>query len=131
MGSRGYARQQPSLTQRLVMRLMRSRAAAIERESREWLVICPNCGLERSLWDIGGVRYGARSRGKRLGVRCPTCGKRSMHPVEHRSAPQQRQGAARPSLDGCATGLRAHPFQHANLPQARPHTRKPERGRTP
>jgi hypothetical protein len=83
-------RQRPSLTQRLVMWLLRGRAADIERESREWFAVCPKCGLERSYWDIGGVRYKARSRGKRPGLRCPSCGKRSMHPVEHRpiSAPR-------------------------------------------
>jgi endogenous inhibitor of DNA gyrase (YacG/DUF329 family) len=83
-------RQNLSRTQRLVMWLMRGRAADIERESREWFVTCPNCGLERSYWDIGGVRYKARSRGKRIGLRCPSCGKRSVHPVEHRPG-----GAAR------------------------------------
>jgi hypothetical protein len=66
------------------MALMRSRAADIERESREWFVVCPHCGLERTYWDLGGVRYKARSRGKRLGARCPSCRKWSMHPVEHR-----------------------------------------------
>jgi hypothetical protein len=76
--------QRPSRTQRLVMRLMRGRADEIERQSREWFVVCPSCGLERTYWDIGGVRYKARSRGKRIGLRCPSCGKRSMHPVEHR-----------------------------------------------
>jgi hypothetical protein len=79
-----YSRQRPSLTQRFVMWLMRGRAADIERESREWFVVCPNCGLERTYWDIGGVRYKARSRGKRLGLGCPSCGKRSMHAVERR-----------------------------------------------
>jgi hypothetical protein len=76
--------QRPSRTQRLVMRLLRGRADEIERQSREWFVVCPNCGLERTYWDIGGVRYKARSRGKRIGLRCPSCGKRGMHPVEHR-----------------------------------------------
>jgi hypothetical protein len=74
----------PRLTQRIVMRLMPGRAAEIERQSREWFVVCPNCGLERTYWDIGGVRYKARSRGKRIGLRCPSCGKRAMHAVEHR-----------------------------------------------
>jgi hypothetical protein len=83
-------RQRPSVTQRFVMRLLRGRASDIERESREWFVVCPNCGLERTYWDIGGVRYKARSRGKRLGLRCPSCGKRSMHAVEHRSGSPAR-----------------------------------------
>jgi DNA-directed RNA polymerase subunit RPC12/RpoP len=79
-----HSRQRPSLTQRIVMRLMRGRGDEIERESREWFVVCPNCGLERTIWDIGGIRYKARSRGKRMGVRCPSCGKRGMHAVERR-----------------------------------------------
>ena len=37
-----------SLTQRLVMHLMPGRADEIERQSREWFVLCPNCGLERT-----------------------------------------------------------------------------------
>jgi hypothetical protein len=76
----------PTLTQRIVLRLMPRRAEAIERESREWFVTCPNCGLERSIWDLGGVRYGAKSRGKSTGIKCRQCGKRSMHPVERRPA---------------------------------------------
>ena len=74
----------PSLTQRIVMRLMPGRAAEIERESRQWIVTCPNCGHERSYWDIGGGRYKAASKGKKVGMRCSECGKRSMHPVERR-----------------------------------------------
>ena len=75
-----------SLAQRIVTSLLPGRADEIERQSREWFIVCPSCGLERTYWDIGGVRYKARSRGKRLGLRCPSCGKRSMHPVEHRPA---------------------------------------------
>lgn len=73
-----------SRTQRIVLWFMRGRAAEVERESREWFVICPSCQLERTYWDIGGVRYKARSSGKRIGLHCPSCGKRGMHAVEHR-----------------------------------------------
>lgn len=73
-----------SFSQRLALRLMPGRAEEIERESREWIVTCPNCGHERSYWEMGGVRYKAKSKGKRIGMRCPSCGKRSMAPVEHR-----------------------------------------------
>ena len=81
----------PSFTQRIVMRLMPGRADEIERQSREWFIVCPNCAFERTYWDIGGVRYGARSHAKRIGARCPSCGERAMHPVEHRPgrAPQE------------------------------------------
>jgi predicted RNA-binding Zn-ribbon protein involved in translation (DUF1610 family) len=74
----------PSFTQRLAMRLMPGRADAIERESREWWITCPKCGFERTYWDVGGVRYKAKSKGKWVGLRCPKCRKRSMNPVEHR-----------------------------------------------
>ena len=76
----------PTLTQRIVMRLMPGSAEEMERQSREWFVVCPKCGFERTIWDMGGIRYKARSSGKRIGTRCPSCGKRSMHPVEHRPA---------------------------------------------
>ena len=79
-----WSRQHPSRTQRFFMWLLRGRAADVERESREWFVICPSCGLERTYWDLGGVRYKAWSRGKRTGLRCPSCGKWGMHRVERR-----------------------------------------------
>jgi hypothetical protein len=79
----------PNLIQRIVIRLMPGRAEEIERQSREWFVICPNCGLERTYWDIGGVRYKAGSRGKRIGLRCPSCDKRAMHVVERRPSGDQ------------------------------------------
>jgi uncharacterized C2H2 Zn-finger protein len=84
VSEREGSQQRLSLTQRIVMRLMPGRADEIERQSREWFIVCPNCGVERTYWDIGGVRYKARSRGKRIGLRCPSCGKRAMHAVEHR-----------------------------------------------
>jgi DNA-directed RNA polymerase subunit RPC12/RpoP len=90
MAETSYRRTEPSRTQRLFMWLMRSRAADVERESREWFVVCPNCGLERTYWDLGGVRYKAWSRGKRIGLRCPSCGKRRMHPVERRTGSATR-----------------------------------------
>ena len=76
-----------SFAQRLVTGLMPHRAAEIERESREWLVTCPDCGDSRSYWELGGVRYKAASKGKRMGITCPACGKRSMAPVERRPTP--------------------------------------------
>ena len=48
-------------------------AAAAEAESRAWLIVCPHCGFERSVWDTGGVRYRA-SGGGRVGMTCPRCG---------------------------------------------------------
>lgn len=74
----------PSFAQRLITRLLPGRAAEIERQSREWLVICPSCGRERSYWDLGGVRYKAKSAGKVMRMRCDCCGRTGLHRVEHR-----------------------------------------------
>jgi len=74
-----------SFVQRLVTRLMPRRAAEIERESREWDVVCPKCGNARSVWDIGGIRYKAASAGKRIGATCPECGERGIFEVVRHS----------------------------------------------
>jgi DNA-directed RNA polymerase subunit RPC12/RpoP len=70
-----------SFVQRLVTRLMPGRAAEIERQSREWDVVCPTCGNRRSVWEIGGIRYKAASSGKRIGATCPSCGERGLFEV--------------------------------------------------
>jgi hypothetical protein len=56
-------------------------AAAMERESRAWLVVCPHCGFSRSVWDMGGTRYKA-SGTSRIRVRCPGCGQAGWNRVE-------------------------------------------------
>ncbi len=73
-----------SFVQRLIQRFAPDRAAEIERESREWFVVCPECGRSASLWELGGVRYKAASKGKRILARCSGCGKRVMARVERR-----------------------------------------------
>jgi hypothetical protein len=40
--------------------------AAMEAESKQWKVNCPACGHERSIWDMGGIRYKAAGN-KKLG----------------------------------------------------------------
>lgn len=65
---------------------MPGRAAAIEAESREWIVGCESCGHEASYWELGGVRYGASSTGKRIRIACPSCGARALRPVERKRA---------------------------------------------
>ena len=74
-----------SRTQRLFTRLMPRRAAAIERESREWMVICPKCGFERSVWDLGGVRYKAKGS-QRVRGKCPRCGESGWFRMERRES---------------------------------------------
>jgi len=73
------------LIMRAMWRFAPKRAAAAERESREWFLICRNCGHERTYAEIGGIRYGAYSRGKRMRLRCPACGERRWHDVERRA----------------------------------------------
>ena len=72
----------------LIMRVMRRfaprHAEAAERESREWFVVCPECGTARSYAELGGIRYGAYSRGKRMRLACPACGVKRWHAVERR-----------------------------------------------
>ena len=75
-----------SFVQRIAQRLFARRAADMEQESREWTLVCPKCGHERSYWEIGGIRYKAWSRGKRTGLRCPSCGRFRMHKVVRRRA---------------------------------------------
>ena len=76
-----------SFAQRLITRLMPHRAAEIERESREWIVVCPNCGRSASYWELGGVRYKAASKGKRIRGHCSGCRKRVWARVERRETP--------------------------------------------
>lgn len=61
-------------------------AEAAEQESKEWVFVCRECGLARSYWEMGGLRYKAASKGKRTSMRCPRCGVRRVHSVERRRA---------------------------------------------
>lgn len=56
------------------------RMSAVEAESRQWMVKCP-CGFEQSIWDLGGVRYGAYSKGKKTLRHCRECGRFRWHGV--------------------------------------------------
>ena len=49
--------------------------SAMEAESREWVMRCPNCGAERSIWELGGIRYKARGQPRRR-TTCWECGKK-------------------------------------------------------
>ena len=66
--------------------------AAMEAESREWLVRCPACGHEQSIWELGGVRYGARGT-KYIFRRCTECRQVGWHLVY-----RQRDGVQLPPL---------------------------------
>ena len=38
----------------------------MEAESRQWMMQCPNCNFERSVWEMGGVRWKSAGSQKRL-----------------------------------------------------------------
>lgn len=50
---------------------------SMEADSRRWMIRC-RCGFERSVWDVGGVRWKARGNSRNY-MRCPSCGERSWH----------------------------------------------------
>ena len=54
--------------------LPRAWAADAERESKKWLMRCPNCQYEISVWDAGGIRWKAAGNPRRR-MPCPNCGK--------------------------------------------------------
>ena len=70
-----------SWLQRIVVWLLpRKWAEAAEAESRAWMMQCVKCGHEQSVWDAGGIRWGARGR-SRTYRRCESCRKYSWQKV--------------------------------------------------
>jgi hypothetical protein len=64
--------------------LPRNWAESMEAESRAWKMRCP-CGFERSVWDVGGIRWKAAGNPTRL-LRCRQCGQRTWHHVHKEAA---------------------------------------------
>lgn len=52
-------------------------ARSMEEHSRQWMMRC-GCGFERSIWEMGGIRWKARGT-QRNYMRCTACGERSWH----------------------------------------------------
>ncbi len=69
-----------ALRKLLITVLPRRWAEDMEVESRAWLVRCPSCEFERSVWDLGGVRWKARGNPRRY-LTCPQCGRSGWHTV--------------------------------------------------
>ncbi|WP_230256446.1 hypothetical protein [Rhodopirellula halodulae] len=46
----------------------------VRASSQRWMIHCPQCHREQSVWDVGGIRFGAASVGKRIAAHCETCG---------------------------------------------------------
>ena len=73
-------------TQRLILALLPDRLATrAEQESKEWVAVCTACGHATSYWEMGGIRLGAYSKGKRMRRRCGACGQKSWQRVERRT----------------------------------------------
>jgi len=65
--------------QRLLTRVLpHSRAERMRAESLSWILRCPSCGSECSVWETGGIRWKAAGSPRRL-MACPQCGQRTWH----------------------------------------------------
>ena len=77
--------QQYSFGQRVAKRILpESWFQKIEHDSRCWIYKCTNCGHERSVWDMGGIRY--RGLPTRKLTVCTKCKKTGLANVTHKSA---------------------------------------------
>jgi uncharacterized Zn finger protein len=75
-----------SFLQELLQAIVPQRwADQIKAESHSWMLRCAACGLERSVWETGGVRWKAAGRPSRL-MRCPQCGRVTWHTVNRKPA---------------------------------------------
>lgn len=54
----------------------------MKAESQAWHLVC-DCGHATSVWDRGGIRYGASGKPMKL-MSCPACGKITTHRMEWR-----------------------------------------------
>ena len=78
-----------SLRQKLLTAIVPRRwADEMEAESCSWMLRCNDCGLERSVWEMGGVRWKAAGRPSRL-MHCSQCGQITWHRLYHRRAELQ------------------------------------------
>jgi hypothetical protein len=66
--------------------LPKSLMEKVEKESRSWFFQC-TCGHEFDIWSMGGVRYMAAGRPRRL-VTCPVCGKTGFLRLNKRESEQ-------------------------------------------
>lgn len=74
-----------SLQKLVVAILPKKWAASLESESRTWIMRCSSCGLERSVWEAGGIRWKAAGSVRRY-LFCPKCGRSQWHAIYKRQA---------------------------------------------
>ena len=70
--------------QRIALKLFGSTAEELEAESRDWYLLCPECGKETSYWELAGVRARGAAEGKKVRIRCDRCQVRCWHDLVHR-----------------------------------------------
>ncbi len=80
-----------SIWHKLFRFLLPGKIGDMEAESRKWMVQCP-CGGEKSLWEIGGIRYGSQSRNTKTLRRCEQCGKLRVNRI-YKKTDEQQQGS--------------------------------------
>ena len=61
-------------------------AASVEAESRSWIARCSSCGLERSIWNLGGIGWKAAGNPRRY-LFCVKCGQGRWHTISKRQPP--------------------------------------------
>jgi hypothetical protein len=95
-----------SILQRTILAFVPgSVAEAMEHESRQWMMRC-DCGHERSIWEVGGIRYKAAGNPRRLS-RCPSCNRRTWHEVYNKA--EQSAASTRRGTDAGTLAYRAGP----------------------
>lgn len=72
-----------SLQKLIVAFLPEKWTANLEAESRTWIMRCSSCGLERSVWEAGGIRWKAAGTARRY-LFCPKCGRSQWHTIYQR-----------------------------------------------
>ncbi|HMO58997.1 MAG TPA: hypothetical protein PKA05_20510, partial [Roseiflexaceae bacterium] len=74
-----------SFVQRVCRRLFPAAwFAAMRAESLSWMVRC-SCGFERSVWELGGIRWKASGQPRRR-MRCIHCGEWTWHRIYQKLA---------------------------------------------
>ena len=83
-----------SSLQKLVVAILPKKwAASLESESRAWIIRCSSCGMERSIWEAGGIRWKAAGTERRY-LSCPKCGRRQWHTIYKRQTDNVQAKAA-------------------------------------
>lgn len=74
-----------SLMRRLVFLFVsRETARKMQAESERWLLTCPNCQHQVSVWELGGLRYKAKGEPRHY-RRCSRCGKAGWFPLTYKA----------------------------------------------